>query len=73
MCIRDRSGNDDKSDQLLEYSIPFPEKIMKNLGDRKLIIDIELNLSTNEAISDKFEFEPKPEKLVSQPYRKPCS
>ena len=60
------SGNDDKSDQLLEYNIPFPEKIMKNLGDRKLIIDIELNLSSNEAISDKFEFEPKAEKLVSQ-------
>ena len=62
------AGNDDELDQLFKYVFEFPEYI-NDLGNRTLIIDIELNLTNNEAILEKFEFEPRPD-LVAQPHNK---
>ena len=58
------SGNDDEPDQQFKYVIEFPEYI-NDLNKRILIIDIELNLTNNEGILEKFEFEPRLEKLVA--------
>ena len=63
--------NEDETDQLFKYVIEFPRQYMNNLGTRRtLIIDIELNLTNNKAILEKFEFEPRPEKFVAQPDKK---
>ena len=43
------SENDDETDQLFKYVIEFPE----NIDNRTLIIDIEMNLTNNEAFSEK--------------------
>ena len=64
------SGKDNETDQLVKYVIEFPKQYMKNLGNNTLIIDINLNLTNNEAITEKFEYEPRPEKFVGQPHTK---